>query len=118
MSTCFFLFILHTVYSIQIKTMAKARFDLQCSSSLNVVNTTKEECICTMLSSTNIIAFNYFSYGACQFFSNQSIMNTNFSYSIDFNSSFYFLEFPTQFQSQDCRSCKYIMSLQSLKTIN
>lgn len=90
------------IYSIQIGQISNAALNLLSSSIPNIINGTKAECLCAMISSQNITAINYFSNNTCQLFSNQSIINANFFYKIDLNSSFYFLQLPIKAENLDC----------------
>jgi hypothetical protein len=64
------------------------------------MNGTLEECLCAMVTSSNISALNYFSNNTCQLFSNASVTNTYFSWKININSRFYFLRMPSRAAQQ------------------
>lgn len=103
MHSWFFLSLLvHGIYSIQIGQILNVVLRLQSFSTLNILNGTREECLCAMIFSSNITMINYFSNNTCQLFSNQSLINTDFSYNIDLNSAFYFLQLPTTTTYVDC----------------
>jgi hypothetical protein len=70
------------------------------SSSPITMNGTLEECLCAMVTSSNISALNYFSNNTCQLFSNASVTNTYFSWKINTNSLFYFLRMPSRATQQ------------------
>ncbi|UJR17481.1 hypothetical protein I4U23_004376 [Adineta vaga] len=89
-------FILHDVHTIQVGMISNVFLSLpSISSSVTVMNGTSQECVCVMISSTNISAFNSFSNNTCEFFSNLSLTHVNYSWMIDRNSTFYFFQLPS-----------------------
>ena len=97
MKTWLFLsFILHNVHTISIGHISNVSLTLVASSYLSIMNGTSRQCLCEMATSSNISAFNYFLNTTCQFFSNTSLANAYFSWTVNANSTFYFLHLPSK----------------------
>ena len=95
-SSLLLIFVLHNIHAISIGKIHSASLTLINSSPSNTMNGTDQECLCVMVTSRNISALNYFSNNTCQFFSNTSLTNAYFSWTINVNSLFYFLHWPTK----------------------
>ena len=89
-------FVLHNVHTISVGLIPNASLTLMTSSFSNRMNGTSQDCLCAMMTSSNISAFNYFSNNTCQLFSNASLTSTYFSWTINLNSRFYFLQLPSK----------------------
>ena len=99
-------FLIHNIRCIPIGRISNVSLILATSPSLIITGSTKQECICTMVSSPNISALNYFSNNTCQLFSNASLTNGDFSWVSDINSVFYFLQLPSKVDDGGCPAGK------------
>ena len=92
-------FLLQYVHTISIGHISNVSLTLIDSSSSVTMTGTIQKCLCTMVVSSNISAFNYFSNNTCQFFSNSSLTNAYFSLTFNPNGLFYFLHLPSKEES-------------------
>ena len=108
MSSWLFLivFIIHQVHSIPIGRISNVSLILAIPSSSILTNITRQECLCAMVASSNISALNYFSNDTCEFFANVSLTNATFSWMVNTESIFYFLQLPTRPVSPGCDTGK------------
>ncbi|CAF1350480.1 unnamed protein product [Adineta steineri] len=97
----FLSFVLHHVHSTTIGLIPNTTVTRLTSSSSSIMVGTKEECLCTMMISSNISAFNYFTNNTCQLFSNASVTDTYFSWMINVNGLFYFRSQSSQIETTD-----------------
>ena len=88
------IFALHNAHAISVGLIVNASLTLASSSSSSIMNGTNQSCLCAMVTSSNISAFNYFSNNTCQLFSNASLTNGYFWWTVNPNSLFYFLHLP------------------------
>ena len=79
------MFVLHDVHTVSVGLIPYASLTLTSSSSSNTVNGTTQDCLCAMITSSTISALNYFSNNTCALFSNASLINANFSWTININ---------------------------------
>jgi hypothetical protein len=89
-------FLLHNVHTVSIGLIPSASLTLISSSPIMTMNGTEQTCLCMMVTSSNISALNYFSNNTCQLFSNTSLTNAYFSWTVNINSLFYFLQLPSR----------------------
>ncbi|CAF1271800.1 unnamed protein product [Adineta steineri] len=97
----FLSFVLHHVHSTTIGLIPNTTVTRLTSSSSSIMIGTKEECLCAMIISSNISAFNYFTNNTCQLFSNASVTDTYFSWMINVNGLFYFRSQSSQIETTD-----------------
>jgi hypothetical protein len=88
-------FALHNVHTISVGLVRNASITMPNSSFSSIMLGTSQTCLCAMMTSSNISGFNYFSNNTCQLFSNASLTSAYFSWTINLNSVFYFLVWPT-----------------------
>lgn len=87
-------FVLHNVHTIYVGLIPHFSLALRSSSPSSIMNGTNASCLCAMVTSPNISALNYFSNNSCQLFSNASLTNAYFWWTVNPDSSFYFLHLP------------------------
>jgi hypothetical protein len=95
-SWLFLCFVLGYVDTTSIGLIRNVSLTLITPTFSSTMNGTSQECLCAMMISSNISAFNYLSNNTCQLFSNMSLTNVSFSWMTNVNSLFYFLQLPTE----------------------
>ena len=89
-----FVFVLHNVHTISVGLIPHFFLTLRSSAPLSIMNGTNASCLCAMVRSSDISALNYFSNNTCQLFSNVSLINAYFWWTVNADSLFYFLHLP------------------------
>ena len=95
---------IHQVQSTAIGRISNVSLRLVIPSSSIITNITSQECLCKMVASSNVSALNYFSNDTCEFFSNVSLTHAAFSWIVNTESVFYFLQLPTRPNSPACNT--------------
>lgn len=99
--------IIHSASSIHIGSIANVSLTLELLSASIIMNGTKDDCLCEMMSSSNIAALNYFANNnTCKLFSKSSITNVSYWWTINVDGRFYFLTLPTRKQVILCATRK------------
>jgi hypothetical protein len=79
------MFVLHDVHTVSVRLIPNASLTLVNSSSSSIMNGTEKNCLCAMVMSSNIAALNFFSNNTCELFSNASLIDADFSWTINVN---------------------------------